>query len=43
MLDRLTLITYTVLTNFVRYVKTPIPTWCYSVTYTKDSLANYVS
>ena len=24
------------------YVKTAIPTWCYFLTYTKDTLANYV-
>ena len=35
-------VTYTVLTNILTYVKTAIPTWCYSLTYTKDTLANYV-
>ena len=33
----------TVLTNILTYVETAIPTWCYSSTYPKDTLANYVS
>ena len=34
---------YTVLTNILTYVDTAIPTWCYSSTYPKDTLADYVS
>ena len=36
-------VTYTVLTNILTYVETAIPTWCYSSTYPKDTLANYIS
>ena len=36
-------VTDTVLTNILTYVETAIPTWCYSSTYPKDTLANYVS
>ena len=43
MKDRLTLVTYTVLTNILSYVETAIPNWCYSSTFPKDILANYVS
>ena len=35
-------VTYTVLTNFLIYVETAIPTWRYSSTYPKDIIANYV-
>ena len=35
-------VSYTVFTNILTYVKTPIPTLCYSSTYTQDTLANYV-
>ena len=35
-------VTYAVLTNILTYVETAIPTWCYSSTYPKDTLANYV-
>ena len=36
-------VTYTVLTIILTYVETAIPTWRYSSTYPKDTLANYVS
>ena len=36
-------VTYTVLTNILTYVETAIPTRCYSSTYPKDTLGNYVS
>ena len=36
-------VTYTVLTNILTYIETAIPTWCYSSTYPKGTLANYVS
>ena len=42
MLDRPTLSYIYSLTNTLTYVKSPKPTWCYSLTYTKDTLANYV-
>ena len=42
MLERLTSSYINSLTNILTYVKTPIPTWCYSLTYTKDTSANYV-
>ena len=35
-------VTSTVLTKILTYVETAIPTWCYSSTYPKDTLANYV-
>ena len=34
---------YTILKNILTYFETAIPTWCYSSTYPKDTLANYVS
>ena len=36
-------VTYTVSKNILTYVETAIATWCYSSTYPKDTLANYVS
>ena len=36
-------VTYTVLANILTYFETAIPTWCYSLTSHKDTLANYVS
>ena len=36
-------VTYTNSRNILTYVETAIPTWCYSSTYPKDTLANYVS
>ena len=43
MYDRLTL-SYTYnLTNILIYVETAIPTLCYSSSYPKDTLANYVT
>ena len=36
-------VTYTVLTNILTYFEIGIPTWCYSSTYPKDTLLNYVS
>ena len=35
-------VTYTVLTNILTYVETAKQTWCYSSTYPKTTLANYV-
>ena len=32
-------VTYPVLTNILTYVETALPTWCYSSTYNKDTLA----
>ena len=37
------LVTLILLTIILTYVETPIPTWCYSSTYPKDTLANYIS
>ena len=34
---------YTALRNILSYFETAIPTWFYSSTYPKDTLANYVS
>ena len=42
MIDVLKVI-YKVVTNILTYVETAIPTWCYSSTYPRDTLANYVS
>ena len=36
-------VTYIELPNFLTYVETPLPTTCYSSTYPKDILSNYVS
>ena len=36
-------VTNTVSKNILTYVETAIATWCYSSTYPKDTLANYVS
>ena len=41
--DVLKVIIYKVLLNILTYVETAIPTWCYSSTYPKDTLANYFS
>ena len=37
------LVTLTLLTNIFTSFETAIPTWCYSSTYPKDTLANYIS
>ena len=37
------LVRLTLLTNILTYVETAIPTSCYSSTYPKDTLANYIS
>ena len=42
MIDRLNLSYIYSFNNILTYVKTPIPTWCYSLTYTKDAFANSV-
>ena len=41
--DRLTLSYIYSFKNILTYVETAIATWCYSSTYPKDTLANYVS
>ena len=41
--DVLKVIMYKVLLNILTYVETAIPTWCYSSTYPKDTLATYFS
>ena len=35
--------TTTVLTHILTCVESAIPTWCYSSTYPKHTLANYIS
>ena len=36
-------VTYTNLTNILKFVETDIPTWCYFSTCPKDTLPNFVS
>ena len=34
---------YTAIKNILTHIEIDIPTWCYSSTYTKDTITNYVS